>query len=164
MRHWENFTCIKFVEREAEHQHYIVFTERPCGSFQWGRQARQLKLPGCRSRARRNQGHLTVLLIRWKTGQRCAGHLDRQELRQVRHRVHELGHVVGFWHEHTRPDRDAHVDIVTHNILTGQEYNFNKLTDEEVGMRASFPIPNEHHAAAVKRCSVAFQYIVPFVR
>ncbi|CAN8020366.1 unnamed protein product [Ixodes persulcatus] len=46
--------------------------------------------------------------------------------------VHELGHVVGFWHEHTRPDRDAHVDIVNKNIMTGQEYNFNKLTDEEV--------------------------------
>lgn len=32
MRHWENFTCVKFVEREAElHKDYIVFTERPCG-------------------------------------------------------------------------------------------------------------------------------------
>ena len=32
MKHWENFTCIKFVERTPEHQNsYIVFTERPCG-------------------------------------------------------------------------------------------------------------------------------------
>jgi tolkin len=32
MRHWENFTCIKFVERNpSEHPNYIVFTERPCG-------------------------------------------------------------------------------------------------------------------------------------
>lgn len=32
MRHWENFTCVKFVERiTAEHPNYIVFTERPCG-------------------------------------------------------------------------------------------------------------------------------------
>ncbi|XP_051165744.1 tolloid-like protein 2 isoform X2 [Leptopilina boulardi] len=46
--------------------------------------------------------------------------------------VHELGHVVGFWHEHTRPDRDRHVQIIRDNIMSGQEYNFNKLTEEEV--------------------------------
>lgn len=31
MRHWENFTCIQFVERTQEHPNWIVFTERPCG-------------------------------------------------------------------------------------------------------------------------------------
>lgn len=32
MKHWENFTCIKFVERNpVDHPNYIVFTERPCG-------------------------------------------------------------------------------------------------------------------------------------
>lgn len=32
MRHWENFTCVRFVERsQHEHPNYIVFTERPCG-------------------------------------------------------------------------------------------------------------------------------------
>lgn len=46
--------------------------------------------------------------------------------------VHELGHVVGFWHEHTRPDRENHVVIEQSNILTGQEYNFNKLTKDDV--------------------------------
>lgn len=31
MRHWENFTCIQFVEKTEEHDNWIVFTERPCG-------------------------------------------------------------------------------------------------------------------------------------
>lgn len=32
MKHWENFTCIKFVERNPiDHPNYIVFTERQCG-------------------------------------------------------------------------------------------------------------------------------------
>jgi len=32
MRHWENFTCIKFVDRNPiDHPNYISFTERPCG-------------------------------------------------------------------------------------------------------------------------------------
>lgn len=35
MRHWELYTCIKFVERTPEHPNYIVFTERPCGYVCW---------------------------------------------------------------------------------------------------------------------------------
>lgn len=37
MKHWENFTCIKFVERNPlDHPNYIVFTERPCGELCFG--------------------------------------------------------------------------------------------------------------------------------
>lgn len=31
MRHWENYTCVTFVERTPDDMNYIVFTERPCG-------------------------------------------------------------------------------------------------------------------------------------
>lgn len=32
MRYWENFTCIKFVERDAKlHTNYIYFTVKSCG-------------------------------------------------------------------------------------------------------------------------------------
>lgn len=32
MRHWENNTCVQFIERNPDdHPDFILFTERPCG-------------------------------------------------------------------------------------------------------------------------------------
>ena len=39
--------------------------------------------------------------------------------------VHELGHTLGLWHEHVRPDRDKFIEILWENIMTDKEYNFN---------------------------------------
>ncbi|XP_033747056.1 LOW QUALITY PROTEIN: uncharacterized protein LOC117332279 [Pecten maximus] len=41
--------------------------------------------------------------------------------------IHELMHVLGFFHEQTRPDRDAWVQVITENIRGGYEHNFDKL-------------------------------------
>ena len=40
--------------------------------------------------------------------------------------MHELGHVIGFYHEHTRPDRDKYVEIKWENINKNYYYNFEK--------------------------------------
>ncbi|XP_017467275.1 PREDICTED: uncharacterized protein LOC108359767 isoform X1 [Rhagoletis zephyria] len=105
MRHWENSTCIKFIERDPEiHPNFIVFTVRSCGC--------------CSFVGKRGNGAQAISI-----GRNC----DKFGIV-----VHELGHVVGFWHEHTRPDREKHVVIEHNNIMKGQDYNFNKLTPEEV--------------------------------
>ncbi|XP_078731465.1 dorsal-ventral patterning tolloid-like protein 1 [Lampetra fluviatilis] len=103
MRHWERFTCVTFVER-SEEESYIVFTYRPCGC--------------CSFVGRMGDGPQAISI-----GKNC----DKFGIV-----VHELGHVIGFWHEHTRPDRDHHVGIVRENIQPGQEENFLKMEPGEV--------------------------------
>lgn len=115
MKHWENFTCIKFVERNAsEHKNFILFTVLPCG---------------CCSYVGKRNGSQSISI-----GKDCA---------KFGIVVHELGHAVGFWHEHTRPDRDRYVVILRDNIPNGQEHNFNKLTETDVN---SLDEPYDHYS------------------
>ncbi|XP_059048894.1 uncharacterized protein LOC131844117 [Achroia grisella] len=44
--------------------------------------------------------------------------------------VHEIMHVLGFSHEHTRPDRDQHVTILWDNIKPGYKKYFEIRTDD----------------------------------
>ncbi|KAA3681817.1 uncharacterized protein DEA37_0009101, partial [Paragonimus westermani] len=105
MRHWENYTCLSFVEREPHHKSYIVFTEKACGC--------------CSYVGRRSEDEPQAISI----GKNC----DKKGIV-----IHELGHVIGFWHEHTRPDRDDHVDILLENVVDGQDFNFKKMDPSEV--------------------------------
>uniref|UniRef100_A0A914W4J8 Metalloendopeptidase n=1 Tax=Plectus sambesii TaxID=2011161 RepID=A0A914W4J8_9BILA len=91
MRHWENHTCISFVERTPQDENYIVFTVADCGC--------------CSFVGKRGDGPQAISI-----GKNC----DKFGIV-----VHELGHVVGFWHEHTRPDRDQFVDIYYKSIQQG---------------------------------------------
>jgi hypothetical protein len=45
---------------------------------------------------------------------------------------HEIMHAIGFFHEHTRPDRDSYVTVLWENIENGYEQNYYKRLGSEV--------------------------------
>lgn len=60
---------------------------------------------------------------------------SRDDCAQPEMIVHELGHLIGLWHEHSRYDRHAHVSIALDNVRSVHRYNFDKLP----GMRLMAP-------------------------
>ncbi|XP_052714744.1 uncharacterized protein LOC128188023 [Crassostrea angulata] len=46
--------------------------------------------------------------------------------------IHELMHVLGFFHEQSRPDRDSWVRVIYFNIIPDKRNNFDKLSSWEV--------------------------------
>lgn len=66
-------------------------------------------------------------------GKTCASYVGRHGGRQevelstrckLMTTVHEIGHVLGLWHEQSRSDRDLYVKVLWENIEEGHEYNF----------------------------------------
>ena len=47
------------------------------------------------------------------------------------HAIHEIGHSIGLWHEHSRPDRDEFIEVLFEHIKKAKQDNFGKLTQEK---------------------------------
>ncbi|KAH9512224.1 Dorsal-ventral patterning tolloid-like protein 1 [Bulinus truncatus] len=104
METWEESSCLIFKEKEPSDRNYLFFTIKPCG---------------------------------------CCSHVGmtgkvKQEISIAKNCytsgivMHELGHAIGFWHEHSRPDRDEYVDILLDNVKDLHKSNFNVKNYSEV--------------------------------
>ena len=58
--------------------------------------------------------------------------------------MHELMHAAGFWHEHTRADRDDYVEVHLENVVRGFEFAFDKYDLDKI----------DHLGAEYDTCSV----------
>lgn len=94
-------TGIKFVERTNEND-YLEFVKSP-------------DTRACAAYVGRITGAQQVWVLDKETGCGLSGN------------VHELLHAIGMWHEHTRSDRDAYVEILYDNIIEGFKGQFDIL-------------------------------------
>ncbi|XP_006166612.1 astacin-like metalloendopeptidase [Tupaia chinensis] len=94
---FERFTCIRFVAYQGQRDFISI-----------------IPMSGCFSGVGRSGGMQVVSL-----GPACL-----QKGRGIV--LHELMHVLGFWHEHARADRDRYIRVNWNEILPGFEINFIK--------------------------------------
>ena len=99
IKHWEAVTRLRFVERSSANasQYPDYIFFQPGG--------------GCSSYVGRIGGKQPInLALACSTGST----------------IHEIGHAIGLWHEHSRSDRDQYVTVVYENIIPAMVFNFNK--------------------------------------
>ena len=101
MDEWEDYTCVIFKAERNERPNFVEFYSRPNEEY-------------CTCDSLGDRGGKQLI----KLGYSC------QEKGEI---LHLLGHILGFWHEQARPDRDVFVQINFANIAKGQEANFDKL-------------------------------------
>lgn len=72
----------------------------------------------CASNLGRQSGTSTKIYLGWCRSMKYKGNI-----------VHEILHALGFWHEHSRPDRDDFIQIEWNNVVSGAEDNFQKALE-----------------------------------
>ncbi|XP_028402566.1 zinc metalloproteinase nas-4-like [Dendronephthya gigantea] len=95
MRNLARKTCVTFIPKQDKHTDYVRFVSGQ---------------KGCYSSIGRKGGEQLLSL-----GKGC---LDRG------HAIHEVMHTLGFFHEHSRFDRDKYIKVFWWNIQEGMERNF----------------------------------------
>ncbi|XP_052224040.1 uncharacterized protein LOC127839696 [Dreissena polymorpha] len=102
LEHWSRYTCLHFVERTFQYDR-IIFT--PVENI-------------CESYVGRMIGPQYISL-------------DPQKCMTLPIILHEIGHSIGLYHEHTKADRDDYIIVHYENINRTYHYNFDKLIVDE---------------------------------
>lgn len=133
---WEA-TGIRFVRRTTQRA-YVTFSEEPGNGI-------------CRAQVGYDGGHRYVHL-------RDTHHYSACNLGVV---VHETGHVLGLWHEHTRPDRDTYVRVLWSHVPSANRDAFAIMTSgaRRIGSYditssmhyRSYTLTSDGHASIVRR-------------
>lgn len=93
----ERDTCVRFVPRSDETDYVYITPMEGCWSYL----------------GRRGSGQVLSLSV-----PHC---MNRGTV------IHEFMHALGFWHEHSRPDRDEHIEVLWDNIVNEEkQVNFAK--------------------------------------
>ncbi|UJR35463.1 hypothetical protein I4U23_028219 [Adineta vaga] len=103
---WESKTCIRFIPKASIHPDYLELTPDD-GTTNY-----------CYSYVGRQGGRQFVKMY----APTCIS---------VGQYIHELGHAIGFGHEHQRPDRDNYVQIKWENIDPKFYYAFDKYNPSQ---------------------------------
>ncbi|XP_062589655.1 MAM and LDL-receptor class A domain-containing protein 1-like isoform X1 [Saccostrea cucullata] len=62
---------------------------------------------------------------------------------------HELMHALGFWHEHTRPDRDRYIVLNKTNIIDTHVSDFEKMNEDEVTILGDYDYTSVMHYSPI---------------
>ncbi|GFR33526.1 astacin-like metalloprotease toxin 2, partial [Trichonephila clavata] len=103
MAHIEDNTCVKFKPRTNEKEYCKIF-----------------KGKGCYAALGRNKTYSQPQPLSLGDGCHKKGTV-----------IHELLHIVGFYHEQNRSDRDNYLNIYLKNVKPGMKGNFIKLKPSE---------------------------------
>ncbi|KAI3382126.1 hypothetical protein SNEBB_011120 [Seison nebaliae] len=133
---WQKNTCIKFVNRTTESDYLIV--------------KNGLDICGCCSYVGRIGGEQPIYLSKKclvSSGKFRAGIF-----------LHEIGHAIGFYHEHARPDRNKYIKIIRDNIKSGHEVNFemkSKKHIDSLGQEYDFLSIMHYHQTSFSKVNTA---------
>ena len=74
--------------------------------------------------------------------------------------IHEIGHAAGFYHQHTRADRDEYVEILYDNIIPEQQHNFRKYTSGVDILEYDFESVMHYSSRAWRKADAEGEYTI----